>query len=104
MARATAAEQRLIKHCMDNTEHAYMRGGYGEVRWRREIRWMIHLGCDELEIQAIMLSKWPRWADHGGVGHHRLSSLMDRWPDSYNMQAIKDMVREYEEDDLVPLN
>lgn len=103
MARATAAEERLIKHCMDHTTHAYMRGSYGEVRWRREIRWLIDHGYNEIEIQAVMLSKWPRWADHGGEGHHRISSLVDRWPNEYDRRAVEDLVKGYDEDDLVPM-
>jgi hypothetical protein len=103
MARASAAEQRLIKHCMDHTTHAYMRGSYGKVRWRREIRWLISQGYTELEIQAVMLSKWPRWADHGGEGHHTIKSLRDRWPHEYGHSAVIDLVRQYERDDLVPM-
>lgn len=103
MARASAAEERVIKHCMKHTEQAYMRGCYGETRWRREIRFLYALGYDEVEIQAVMRSKWPRWADHGGDGHHRISSLMTRWPHEYNRQAVINLVQEYDEDDLVPL-
>lgn len=103
MARATAAEERMIRHCMDHTTHAYMRGSFGEVRWRREIRWLISRGCDELEIQAVMLSKWPRWSDHGGPGSKTLRSLFDRWPLSHNYDEIRRLVKEYDPADLVPM-
>lgn len=103
MARATVAEERIIKHCMEHTEQAYMRGSYGEVRWRREIRWLIAQGYNEIEIQAVMRSKWPRWADHGGEGHHRISSLVSGWPHEYDRRAVRDLVLGYDEDDLIPL-
>lgn len=103
MPRATVAEERLIAHSMKHTEQAYMRASYGEVRWRREIRFLIGLGYNDIEIQAVMRSKWPRWADHGGEGHHRISSLMNRWPSEYDRRAVRDLVKGYDEDDLIPM-
>jgi hypothetical protein len=103
MARATAAEERLIKHSMKHTEQAYMRATFGDRIWRREIRWLIMIGCNDLEIQAVMRSKWPRWSDHGGHGARRLSSLFDRWTNSHNMDEIRSLVQEYDEDELVPM-
>jgi len=57
----------------ERTSDAYSFDRYGEETWRRAISRFLNLGFTEREIEAIMRSKWTRWAaDQCGP---RLTSL-----------------------------
>lgn len=52
-----------IEELMDATECAYMRSNFGDGRWRFTIIQLRMAGYTGLEIQAILRSKYVRWAN-----------------------------------------
>lgn len=51
--------RRMVEYHRDQ---AYSFSRYGAKQWRRCIKWLTKVGYDVQEINAIMLSKIPRWA------------------------------------------
>lgn len=80
----------IIKKLMEATQDAYMRGWYGERRWNREIKWLLEV-CDlkPVEVEAIMFSKYPRWAEDT----MKLESLFIREPQLLSPGAIAKLVK-----------
>lgn len=56
---------RQVIRLAARTKGAFSFSNYGLQRWRAAIRMLLRRGYDEREIEAIMRSKWTRWAgDH----------------------------------------
>ena len=83
-----------INELMKATEMAYKYGDYGPTRWRREIKWLLDRGYSDVEVQCIMRSKYPRWAEET----MRLESLL-RWPEMFSKASIDELVAGYDFED-----
>jgi hypothetical protein len=44
------------------TDAAYSKGRYGDKQWRKCIESLMKRGLTDLQIRAVLLSKWMRWA------------------------------------------
>lgn len=68
-----------IQELIEKTSGAYSFDRYGEDGWRACIRLMLRRGYNEREIEAILRSKWMRWAGDGAkktrYGHHNSADL-----------------------------
>ncbi|MFZ9616464.1 MAG: hypothetical protein ACO3AG_07330 [Fluviibacter sp.] len=47
---------------MSATTEAYSVQRYGQRQWRRSIELLAQRGLTDLQIRAVLLSKWMRWA------------------------------------------
>lgn len=51
-----------ISVLVDMTKGSWSFDRYGEREWRRTVRLLIDRGLDDREIEAVLRSKWMRWA------------------------------------------
>ena len=51
-----------INYLVEKTENAYSFNRYGESNWRECIKMLADKGLNADEIEAVMCSKWTRWA------------------------------------------
>lgn len=51
-----------VAEISDRTQDAYSFSNYGEYSWKLVIRWLLKKGYDEQAIEAILRSKYMRWA------------------------------------------
>ena len=59
-----------VGRLMEQTDDAYSFDNYGASGWRGAIRMLIRRGYSDREIEAILRSKWTRWAgDASGKRH-----------------------------------
>lgn len=61
---------------VEMTSHGYSFDRYSNTGWKGCIRLLREVyGCNDREIQAVMLSKWTRWAgDMSGKPYGRCNS------------------------------
>lgn len=81
----------LVERLMVLTEDAYMRGHYGERRWEREIRKLLDRNMTFHEVQAVMRSKYPRWAEET----MSLDYLFGECPDLLTKESLDNLVGQY---------
>lgn len=58
----------------DKTSGAYSWDRYGEKNWKACVRMLSRRGYDDREIEAILLSKWTRWAGDAAGKDSRVNS------------------------------
>jgi len=64
------------------TADAYSHDAYGETSWRECCRMLARRGYNSQAIEAIMRSKWTRWAgDHASKGERVTSKDLARFMD-----------------------
>lgn len=64
---------------------------YGPAEWGRAIRLLIDRGYSDMEIEAIMMSQWTRWAQEQAGADGRGDDLIN-WMDSPRNAVTKDHV------------
>lgn len=60
-----AGREEQIAALIERTIDAYSFNRYGRKNWELAIRRLLRIGFSEREIEAILLSKWMRWAADG---------------------------------------
>jgi hypothetical protein len=55
-------EAARVKRVMDKTADAYSMDRYGKRQWRECVRLLLREGFTDVEAEAILRSKWMRWA------------------------------------------
>ena len=71
------------------TTDAYSSGRYRS--WARVAHLLLREGYTDRQVEAIMRSKWTRWASdqyHGKAPAHAVLDLMKRWPQEYDYRAV----------------
>lgn len=58
----TAEQKRLGDHVARETANAYSHDAYGEKEWQKLCRMLVRAGWTIEETEAIVRSKWTRWA------------------------------------------
>ncbi len=88
-----------IAALVTKTADAYSFDRYGVQEWRRATRLLIDRGLDDRQIEAILRSKWTRWAaDHCAdnvrfkVRGDDLIRFMDEPRNKCDANAIADLV------------
>jgi hypothetical protein len=65
----------VVEQLADKTSDAYSYDRYGAKGWRSCIKMLLRRGFDERAIEAIMRSKWTRWAgDQSNKPYGRVTS------------------------------
>jgi hypothetical protein len=64
-----------VARLFEETCSGYSFDRYGEGNWRASIRMLLDRGFDHRATQAIMLSKWTRWAGDAAGKDSRVNSL-----------------------------
>jgi len=62
----------------DKTAAAYSFDAYGESGWRGAIRMLIRHGLSDREIEAVLESKWTRWAGDAASDRKRYGKYNGR--------------------------
>lgn len=52
----------IVAGLMARTEAAYMRPLWGDAQWEKTIEMLLRMEFNPREVEAIMASKWARWA------------------------------------------
>jgi hypothetical protein len=66
-----------------NTQDAYSCDRYGPGEWTKSIQLLLDRGYTQAEVEAIMRSKWTRWAgdcsdnEYGSVAAQDLINFID---------------------------
>lgn len=63
------------------TQDAYSFSRYGQKAWAASCRMLLRRGYDVRQIEAIMRSKWTRWAADGGKNEKPTSKDLERFLD-----------------------
>ena len=85
-----ARERQRIDDLAERTATAYSWDNYGETRWRAATRMLVRRGYTDAEVEAILRSKWTRWAadmasDRPGWRYGRTNAAdLARFLDSMN--------------------
>lgn len=56
------ARDERVETLVDKTASAYSFDAYGEKGWRSCIKMLIKRGLTDRQIEAVLRSKWTRWA------------------------------------------
>lgn len=64
---------------------------YGPAEWGRAIRLLIDRGYTDMEIEAIMMSPWTRWAQEQAGADGRGDDLIN-WMDSPRNVVTKETI------------
>lgn len=87
---------KLAKAIADRCSDAYSSDRYNS--WAAVAQTCLDMGYDEREAEAIMRSKYTRWAadssgaPYGKVPAHALSTMKDRSPSMFSAKEIADLV------------
>lgn len=72
----------LAKQIAEETADAYMADAYGESAWAACADFLLRKGYTSLQVQAVLRSKWMRWADDSegaGNGNYTNSAAFKRY-------------------------
>ncbi len=89
------AAQKPVDQLADELSDAYSTTRY-KNGWRASIKMLRRRGYDDRQIEAIIRSKWTRWAADGSnnrYGHHTSADLA-RFLDSHTNTSLKAAVAE----------
>jgi hypothetical protein len=90
---ARRAMTAQIDALLDRTRDAYSFDTYGESGWRGAIAMLVRRGYDDRQIEAILRSKWTRWAgDMSNKPHGRNNGAdLARFLDTAKGTTAKDV-------------
>lgn len=71
---------------------AYMTDSYGEREWERCACWLAEQGLDAAEIEAVLRSKYMRWAEEGGCCLANFKKFWAQSPTLTTKAAIDELV------------
>lgn len=82
----------------DKTSDAQSYSTYGQTEWRRAIRLLDARGFDARSIEAILRSKWTRWAADATMPRRVLAGNLIAWMDtprnhSRNAELLKEVAK-----------
>jgi|SRR5262245_30130473 len=60
-----------VQHLFDRTASAYSFDAYGEKGWRGAIRMLMQHGLTDDQIDAVLRSKWTRWAGDAAANRNK---------------------------------
>lgn len=78
----TLSLEDRVRLLMSLTQNAYMRNSYGEQSWRAMCRYLVRNGWSILEVERVLMSKIPRWADDfcgRGIGKRTSSRAFNEY-------------------------
>jgi hypothetical protein len=87
----TTPRERLeidARQLAERTADAYSYDRYGAQNWERVARLLLKRGYTSRQAEAIMRSKWMRWAGDSAAGRYRYGAVRAKavaeWLDKYN--------------------
>jgi hypothetical protein len=84
----------------ERTSKAYSYENYGAASWRQCIRILAKRGYDERQIEAILRSKWMRWAGsvsdkpYGKVTSADLARFLNDPGNKIDQRAVDELTRQ----------
>jgi len=87
--------QKVASRIARKTRDAYSFPDYGITSWRASCLMLLRRGYSALESEAIMRSKWTRWAADGATGRKPTSADLKRWLDNPANHITKASVGNY---------
>jgi len=85
------------KELAEKTSNAYSFDTYGMKAWTAAIRMMRRRGHTERNIEAVLRSKWTRWAADGRKGRVPTSKDIERFlddPRNFCARDLEELTRE----------
>ena len=73
---------------------AYSFDAFGPTEWRRAARMMAARGYSDLEIEAVLRSKWTRWSQDAANAYTGTAKDLARFLDQQTPYALRQLVRE----------